>query len=112
LYKLARGLPTLGTSQIPPKEVAFISAGLEHIAMLEHANHPKEPIMHLHPHSTNIRLALQTGQPIPHFPPQMAELEEIQMCEGLEEINVTRTRAEPTPAVWPGDDEGNSKGSG
>jgi hypothetical protein len=47
LYKPARGPPTPGTTRpIPPKEEAFISAGLEHIATLEHANHPEEPIMH------------------------------------------------------------------
>jgi hypothetical protein len=51
LYEPTRGIPQMPliqwSSQIPPEEEAFISAGLEHIATLEHANHPEEPLTHL-----------------------------------------------------------------
>ena len=95
---------------IPPEEEAFLSASLEHVVTLEHADHPEEPITHLRPHLTNIQLALQTGNPVPHHPPRMAELEEVQAHE-REEINVTRTQPEPVPVVQPrNDEEGNGKG--
>jgi hypothetical protein len=70
LYKPARGPLTPETTRpIPPKEEVFISAGLKYIAILEHANHPEEPIMHQWSDTTTIWLALQTGQPVPHFSP-------------------------------------------
>ena len=53
LYKPARGLlQTLQACElicnpILPEEEAFLSASLEHIVTLEHADHPKEPAMHL-----------------------------------------------------------------
>ena len=116
LYEPARGLPQTPQARepirnpIPPEEEAFLSASLEHVVTLEHANHPEEPVTHLRPHLTNIQLALQTGNPVPHYPPHMAELEEVQAHE-REEINVTRTQPEPAPAVRPGnDEEGNGKG--
>ena len=104
LYEPARGLPQMLqvhapiSNPIPPKEDAFISASLEHIVTLEHAEHPKEPITHLRPHLTNIQLALQTGNPVPHYPPRMAKLEEVQAHE-CKEINVTCTQQEPKPVV-------------
>ena len=64
LYKLARGAPLMPrfedllSNPILPEEEAFLSAAVEHVATLEHADHPEEPITHQCPHLTTIKLAL------------------------------------------------------
>ena len=77
LYLPARGPPRTPINPIPPEEEAFLSAGLEHVATLKHADHPEEEITHLRPHLTNIRLAVQEGLPIPTHPPRMTTVEEV-----------------------------------
>ena len=75
LYESARGTPLtprfkdLLSNPIPLEEEAFLSTAVEHVTTLEHADHPEEPITHQRPHLTTIKLALQTGNPVSHYPP-------------------------------------------
>ena len=98
-------MPAIGRSTrniVTEQEIEVVTAGIEHIATLEHAEHPQTDVLHQKPHLTSIELAVQEGLPIPHFPPVMATTEEIKELEQAPQVNVTRTNA-PAPEVPPGD---------
>ena len=99
---------------VTEQEIEVVTAGLEHIATLEHAEHPQTDVLHHRPHLTNIELAVQEGLPIPHYPLTMATTEEIKELEQAPQVNVTRANA-PAPEVPPGDGTtvaANGNGSG
>ena len=87
---------------VTEQEIEVVTAGIEHIATLEHAEHPQTDVLHQKPHLATIELAVQEGLPIPHFPPVMATMEEIKELEQAPQVNVTRANA-PAPEVPPGD---------
>ena len=94
---------------IAPQEIDVLSARIEHIVTLAHANHPTDETMHLQPHLTTIELAVQEGLPIPRYLPRMT----IQQGEQPQEqetnqlqVNVMAAGYEPTPAVQPKEDNG------
>ena len=87
---------------VTKQEIEVVAAGIEHIAMLEHADHPEEEVSHLQPHLTNIELAVQEGLPVLHHPPIMTTTEEIKELEQAPQVNVTRPNA-PAPEVPPRD---------
>jgi len=107
-YKPVQGPPTPAwipsTSKIVTDlELKVVTAGIKHIAMLKHMDHPKEEVTYQRPHLTNIKLAIQEGLLIPHYPPQMLTLEETQRAKQPKSktINVTRAGVELIPAVQP-----------
>ena len=87
---------------VTEQEIEVVTAGIEHVATLEHVDHPEEEASHLRLHLTNIELAVQEGLPVPHYPPIMATTEEIKELEQAPQVNVTRANT-PAPEVPPGD---------